>query len=53
MKVRMVKTLSPEEVPNGSIGELLDDIKGPGLLRVVFGGYLTFVFAEEIEAVTK
>lgn len=53
MKVIMVKTQHPEEIPNGSIGDLLDDIEEHGLLRVVFGKRLVFVYRHEIEPVTK
>jgi len=52
-KVRMLKTLYPEGIPNGTIGKSLDsdDIKGPGLHRAIFNGFSVLVYPHEVELV--
>lgn len=49
--VRMLKTLSPAEVPNATIGVAYDDVTTPGLHRAMFNGYTVFVYGNEVELV--
>ena len=49
-KVKMLKTLDPICVPNGTIGELID-ARGKGLSMAKFGEYVVFVYPDEIEQV--
>ena len=53
-KIRMVKTLDPENIPNGITGVTFDkDIKSPGLHQAIFRGWRVFVFAHEVELVEE
>ena len=53
-KVRMIKTLDPETLPNGITGVTFDpDIKSPGLHMAVFRGWMVFVFQHEVELVEE
>ena len=53
-KIRMIKTLDPENIPNGTIGETLDpDIKSPGLHKVIFNEWVLFVTPYEVELVEE
>ena len=55
MKLKMTKTLDPELIPNGSIGELVKNQNWdlPGLKMVYFGEFVTFVYKDEVEAVNQ
>jgi len=50
-KIKMVKTLSPAEIPNGSIGAIADgsNISDPGLHLGAFGDYFAFVYSHEVQ----
>jgi len=45
----MRKSLSPSEIPNGSIGKIISgDIRRPGLAMAVFCEYVLFVYPNEV-----
>ncbi len=51
MKVKLLKTLAPDDIPNGSIGEVVDGSNphDPGLHMVVFGEWVAYVYPDEVE----
>ena len=48
-RIVMLKSLAPEEIPNGSIGYTEEDIEQPGLIRAVFGEFVAYVYLHEVE----
>jgi len=53
-RVKMLKTLAPKEIPNGSIGTAMDgrDIKERGLHYVEFDcNYAAYVYPHEVEKI--
>jgi len=51
MKVKMLKTLEPDNIPNGSIGEAFGNVNEPGLHLCLFDGFLAIVFRHEVELI--
>ena len=49
--IRMLKTLSPEEIPNGTLGVAYDDITTSGLHKAEFNGFSVFVYGNEVELI--
>ena len=50
--IRMLKTLSPEEISNGTIGVSYDDVTTPGLHMAEFNGHTIFVYGYEVELIS-
>lgn len=49
-RVKMVKTLTPDEIPNGAEGDLIGDATERGLHIVEFdNGKVAYVFLHEVE----
>ena len=56
MKVKMLKTKSPDEIPNGTIGYVCDgrDIHEPGLHAVYFAfDKIAYVYSDEVSVLEE
>ena len=48
-KIKIIKTLDPVKIPEGSIGTTFADISKPGMHIAFFVEYTIFVYSNEIE----
>jgi hypothetical protein len=54
IRVRMVKTLAPVEIPNGTLGTWQREDFGSGMARVAWdNGYVIPMYRNEVEVVNE